>query len=207
MSCDNFQHRFPPEGTMKLYRGLVRDGEKRSNHSNLKSSSFNAALYERERMRVLEILGLLDTDKNNSKQASLRKPVDKPSYHLGSNARKRKMVNNKDKSSHLKASKQPSPQRKNIMTNKNNPEQFEKIRRIYESTERKKPKQSKNNNQTSKSSKSTRFNPILCKDYVWHPIKIKDSSGQGQKEGQRTRSQAKDVLSYYHNQYHKQNKK
>ena len=192
---------------MKLYRGLVRDGEKRSNRSNLKNSSFNAALYERERMRVLEILGLLDSDNNNSKHASLRKPVDKPSYHLGSNARKRKMINNEHKSSHLKASKQPSTQRKNNMMNKNNPEQFEKIRRIYESTERNKPKQSKNNNPALKSSKSTRFNPILCKDYVWHPIKIEDTSVQGQKEGQRKKSQPKDVLSYYHNQYHKQNKK
>jgi hypothetical protein len=206
MSFPNFQHRFPPEGTMKLYRGLVRDGEKHSNRSKINNStSFNAALYERERMRVLEILGLLDTDK--------KKTVDKTSYHLGSNARKRKMISNKEKPFLLKASKQSSLQRKNNMTkstiggdNKNNLEQFEKLRRIYESTERKKPKQSKRNNhtpKTSKASKSTRLNPILCKDYIWHPIKTKECSGEGQKK----KSQTKDVMSYYHNQYHKQNKK
>lgn len=185
MSCDYFQHKVPPERTLQLYRGLVRDGD----------NNFNSSLYafrnndERERLRVLEILGLTDDANYNCKSnkhnlTTRQQRVDKPSYHLGSFARKRNSTKDQfqSKTGHqIQATKQPKK-----------PFQVKKHRKFFQADERK--QESKKTPRTA-----SKLNPRQNKEYIWHPLYAENRMQKNKSTRKR-----KDVLSHYHNQYHKQ---
>lgn len=204
MLCDHFQHRFPPERTFQLYRGLVRETENDLNNNTVASLARN----ERERMRVLEILGLTEKNIKSHVISSKIQPVDKPSYHLGSNARKRGV-----KTSQRRQSCQlETPQLKQQRTvESQHPLQFKRSRTLSQTSGGRKKSgmtRSIGNGQKSKTSFSNnispKFNPAKNIDYVWHPIPNQKVSRSG-KEKQRSGAN-KSVLSHYHNQYHKQTK-
>lgn len=177
MPCGNIQNRFPPERTLQLYRGLVRDAEQKD-----KNKFFALAQNKRERMRVLEILGLCDKKprKDILKKTHL---VDRPSY-LRSNARKRKMLHASRDTPYLKHT-QPLPYLSKRKTNKPNHKEIMHTKQAVRIAEDK--KEVKKNNY--------KLNPASNKEYVWHPLKhekIKENSAMRQ-----------DVLRYYRSQFHK----
>jgi hypothetical protein len=187
MSCDNFQHRFPQEGTRQLYRGLVNNGGKESrlqqvNHQRHRDhDSIPSIKHERERMRVLEILGLVPPKNakrnlNGTCTSSKKRPVDRPSYHLGSNARRRKIRSQAPFKTKSSARQQ--------------------VYQVQQTTKRKLRQGNKIENQLEQKTKITltkltQSTPAKNKEYIWHPVQI---GGKG------TRS----VMKFYHNQYHKQ---
>lgn len=203
MSCDHFQHRFPPERTFQLYRGLVRDAENDLNNNTIASLARN----ERERMRVLEILGLTETKMQSEVFSSKIKPVDKPSYHLGSNARQRGVKNGQRLQSQFKTP-QSSQQR---TTESQNPLQFKRSRILSQSSgwrqksglkKSSEPKQKTKTSSYTNKNKSPKFNATKNTDYIWHPLQNQKTSHHA-KGKMRIRAN-KGVLSHYHNQYHKQ---
>lgn len=206
MSCDHFQHRFPPEKTFQLYRGLVRDA-KNDIHPNNTTSTL--ARNERERMRVLELLGLTETKVPSDAISSKNPFVDKPSYHLGSNARQRGVT--KDRKQHSQWKTTQSSQKRH--TESQTPLSFQqsKIRSQRYGKKQKRGLRSshefKQNTKTLSDKhkhKSPKFNATKNVEYIWHPLENQKSSHHG---NGKLRSRAnKGVLSYYHNQYHKQTK-
>jgi len=210
-----FQNRFPPEQTLQLYRGLVRDGEQQDVINTVNKSTFASPRNSmRERLRVLEVLGLNepknrnksiltsnDKDKDKDKDISRsERPVDKPSYHLGSNARKRQQIVTDQSTLKLRQVQRVSnPYYKSLRIKTNS----QRLSQPFHKNRVRKNQSSEQIIATYPLSNNSKFNPIQNKDYVWHPINICDNSKKGNKY-KRKPKQIKDVMSHYHNMYHKQ---
>lgn len=208
-----FQNRFPPEQTLQLYRGLVRDGEQQDVINTVNKSTFASPRNSmRERLRVLEVLGLNEpknrnksiltsNDKDKDKDISRsERPVDKPSYHLGSNARKRQQIVTDQSTLKLRQVQRVSnPYYKSLRIKTNS----QRLSQPFHKNRVRKNQSSEQIIATYPLSNNSKFNPIQNKDYVWHPINICKTPKKGNKY-KRKPKQIKDVMSHYHNMYHKQ---
>lgn len=200
MSCDNFRGRFPQEGTVQLYRGLVQDSEKGTRFELNKNNTPESARNKRERMRVLEILGHIKTKKSlNGRPFSTiqKQPVDRPSFHLGSNARKRRQMKG-----NIPLVTTCHPLRR--MTKPQKPVQFNRKRTFCQTSKK------RNNNRLKQKNNiklpKTNFSKVTStkeEEYVWHPLQVK-KKGQCESPSHQSKRAIHNVMKHYHNQYHKQ---
>ena len=167
----NHKYCFPREGTLLLYKGLVKEGDR---DENQKKHTNN---YNRERMRILELLSLLPHSNKKEKK-------NESSQHLGVYARKRKKL--KGYISHgncqIKASNNSLESKMVAAT-----------RAVYSSS----TKIIKNKKKTDKF-RSHGQQLKTCrrdKDYIWHPVKAM----RNDKEAIIIR----DVMKHYQSQYHR----
>lgn len=167
----NHKFCFPREGSLLLYKGLVKEGDRYENQKH------NINNYNRERMRILELLSLLP----NSNKKYQNKHKENP-RHLGVFARKRRI------SKGYKS--QDCRQIKASFTNRESKKVAAKTRAVY-SYSTKKVK--------SKNKLRSHGQPVIScrrdKEYVWHPVK----AIQNDKEPIIIR----DVMKHYQSQYHK----
>ena len=197
------KHHLPREGSMMLYRGLVKDQLNASrDNTMIRKQTFSC---ERERMRVLEILSLLP----NSKQMD----PDHSNHGGGSSKdqqqrqkKQKKVANHKhpcennagytSSTSSCSSTSIPASVRSSGSSGSSlGPSPYKTTKSKSRRAKLRKAGSDKSKIYTkSKNEKSVRLSP-RDSEYLWHPVTVEKKHGGEKKVVQ-------DVIKYYSSQYH-----